>query len=94
MLSARQSPALSAFRVRTGAAARALRLDVARYAQQAVLTANVEEARHRVLLSRDGKALVQARFAGGTTNEISPAFFCRRRDPLERVRSGQAGAPR
>ena len=63
MLSARQSPALSAFRVRTGATARALRLDVARYAQQAVLTANVEEARHRVLLSRDGEALVQARFA-------------------------------
>ena len=63
MLSARQSPALSASRVRPDAAARALRLDVARTAQQAILTANVEEARHRVLLSRDGKALVQARFA-------------------------------
>ncbi|HTL50586.1 MAG TPA: hypothetical protein VL219_07980 [Steroidobacteraceae bacterium] len=63
MLSARQSPALSAFRVRAAGVAPALRIDVARYAQQAVLTANVEEARHRILLSRDGKALVQARFA-------------------------------
>ena len=63
MVAARQSPALTAFRVRPGAAARALRVTIARYAQQAVLTANIEEARYRTLLSRDGKALVQARYA-------------------------------
>jgi hypothetical protein len=34
-----------------------------RYTQQAVLLANVEEARYRVLLSNDGKDLVQARYA-------------------------------
>jgi hypothetical protein len=36
---------------------------VARYTQQAVLTANVEEARYRVLFTTDGKLLVQARYA-------------------------------
>jgi len=36
---------------------------VARYTQQAVLTANIEEARYRVLASVDGKLLVQARYA-------------------------------
>jgi hypothetical protein len=34
-----------------------------RYTQQAVLLANVEEARYRVLVSHDGKSLVQARYA-------------------------------
>jgi len=60
----RESPALAAFRFRVGdPAARALTVNVARYSQQAVLMANVEEARYRVLLSGDGKALVQARYA-------------------------------
>jgi hypothetical protein len=36
---------------------------VARYTQQAVLTANIEEARYRVLISPDGKTLVEARYA-------------------------------
>jgi hypothetical protein len=36
---------------------------VARYDQQAVLMANVEEARYQVLMSTDGKELVQARYA-------------------------------
>jgi len=60
-----QSPALIAFRVRPGDAKtrRSLHLDVARYTQQAVLMANVEEARYRVLLTRDGKALVESRYA-------------------------------
>jgi len=63
-VASRQSPALAAFRFRAGdPAARALTVNVARYSQQAVLMANVEEARYRVLLSGDGKALVQARYA-------------------------------
>ena len=44
-------------------ALRSLSVDVARYAQQAVLMANVEEARYRVLLSKEGKTLVQALYA-------------------------------
>src|SRR5205823_6476035 len=38
-------------------------MNIVRYTQQAVLLANVEEARYRVLLSNDGKSLVQARYA-------------------------------
>jgi hypothetical protein len=61
----RQSPALIAFRIRPGdeKAARSLHINVARYAQQAVLMANIEEARYRVLLTRDGKSLVESRYA-------------------------------
>ena len=62
-VAARQSPSMAAFRLRAGAQARSLNVSVARYAQQAVLTANVEEARYRVLLGVDGKTLVQARYA-------------------------------
>jgi len=40
-----------------------LSVNVARYDQQAVLMANVEEARYQVLMSTDGKELVQARYA-------------------------------
>ena len=58
----RQSPSLAAFRFRMGSA-RSLSLNVARYAQQAVLTANIEEARYRVLMTADGKTLIQARYA-------------------------------
>ncbi len=36
---------------------------MARYDQQAVLMANIEEARYQVLMSTDGKELVQARYA-------------------------------
>jgi len=62
---ARQSPSMVAFRFRSGEAKspRALSVDVARYAQQAVLMANIEEARYRVLLSKEGKTLVQALYA-------------------------------
>jgi len=60
----RESPSLAAFRFRPGSAAsRSLSVDVARYAQQAVLTANVEEARYRVLMTSEGKTLVEARYA-------------------------------
>ena len=64
MVASRQSPSLAAFRFRSGDPdARALTVNVARYTQQAVLLANVEEARYRVLVSNDGKTLVQARYA-------------------------------
>jgi hypothetical protein len=38
-------------------------VQVARYAAQAVLTANIDEARYRVLAALDGKLLIQARYA-------------------------------
>jgi hypothetical protein len=65
MVANRQSPALVAFRARSGqaGATRSLRVNVARYDQQAVLMANIEEARYQVLMSADGKELVQARYA-------------------------------
>jgi hypothetical protein len=65
MVASRQSPALVAFRARSGAAGatRSLSVDVARYDQQAVLMANIEEARYQVLMSVDGKELVEARYA-------------------------------
>ena len=61
----RQSPALITFRTRPGDAKtqRSLHISVARYAQQAVLMANIEEARYRVLLTKDGKSLVESRYA-------------------------------
>ncbi|MBZ5524169.1 MAG: hypothetical protein LAP21_18190 [Acidobacteriia bacterium] len=61
----RQSPSLVAFRFRQGDAksTRKLNVNVARYDQQAVLMANVEEARYHVLMSKEGKTLVQARYA-------------------------------
>src|SRR6201987_2995889 len=61
----RQSPALLAFRTHASGAKsqRSLRLAVSRYTQQAVLMANVQEARYRVLLTKDGKSLVEARYA-------------------------------
>jgi hypothetical protein len=65
MIASRQSPALAAFKARAGegGAVRTLSVNVARYDQQAVLMANVEEARYQVLMSADGKELVQARYA-------------------------------
>jgi len=65
MVSNRQSPSLAAFRFRTGDGklTRSLSLNVARYTPQAVLTANVSEARYQVLISNEGKTLVQARYA-------------------------------
>jgi hypothetical protein len=42
---------------------RFLTIEVARYAQQAVLMAVVDEARYHVLMSHEGKVLVEARYA-------------------------------
>ena len=63
MVTSRQSPSLAAFRLRPASPTRALSVEVARYTQQAVLTANVEESRYRVLLTAEGKTLVEARYA-------------------------------
>jgi len=65
MVSNRQSPSLAAFRFRSGDSklTRSLSLNVARYTPQAVLMANVSEARYQVLISSQGKTLVQARYA-------------------------------
>src|SRR5262245_32447763 len=64
-VAARESPSLVAFRFRSGdvKAQRSLTVDVARYAQQAMLMANIEEARYQVLMSNEGKTLVQSRYA-------------------------------
>lgn len=64
-VSSRQSPALLAFRTHggDGKSPRSLHIAVSRYTQQAVLMANVEEARYRVLFTKDGKSLVEARYA-------------------------------
>ena len=59
---ARQSPSLAAFRFKAGAQTRALNVTVARYAQRALLTAIVDDARYRVLVTREGKTLVQAHY--------------------------------
>jgi hypothetical protein len=64
MVANRQSPSLAAFRFRTGEKiARSLNFTIARYTPQAVLMANVEEARYQVLVSSEGKTFVQARYA-------------------------------
>jgi hypothetical protein len=63
-ISGRESPSMVAFRFRPqeGSAARTLALTVARYTPQAVLVANVEEARYDVLAGEEGKTLVRARY--------------------------------
>ena len=64
MVASRQSPSLAAFRFRMGEKiARSLNVNIARYTPQAVLMANVEEARYQVLVSSEGKTFVQARYA-------------------------------
>lgn len=65
MIASRQTPSMQAFRIRSGnsSTARSLEVNIARYEQQAVLMADVEEARYQVLLSNDGKMLTLARYA-------------------------------
>lgn len=64
LVASRQSPSLAAFRFRSGEKmARSLNVNIARYTPQAVLMANVEEARYQVLVSSQGKTFVQARYA-------------------------------
>jgi hypothetical protein len=61
----RDSPSLVAFRFRPvdAQAPRGLTVELVRYTPEAILVANVDEAHYRALLTEDGKALVQARYA-------------------------------
>lgn len=65
VVTARESPSMLAFRHKPigGTDTRSLILTVVRYTPQAVLVANVEEARYRALVSDDGRLLVEARYA-------------------------------
>lgn len=65
ILANRDSPSMIAFRHRPigGSEPRSLTVDVVRYTPQAVVVANVEEARYRALASGDGHVLVEGRLA-------------------------------
>ena len=65
IVAGRESPSMLAFRLKPlgGDEPRSLSVTLVRYTPQAVLIANVEEARYRVLASEDGRVLVQARYA-------------------------------
>lgn len=63
-LAGRDSPSLSAFRLRPlQSESRSLAVNVARYTPQAVLLANIEEARYETLFTDEGKRLTRARYA-------------------------------
>lgn len=65
VVAGRESPSMVAFRLRpaAGTDARSLNVSVKRYTPQAVLIANIEEARYRALAAEDGVLLVEARYA-------------------------------
>jgi hypothetical protein len=65
IVAGRESPSMIAFRLRPlpGNEPRSLAVTVVRFIPQAVLIANVEEARYRVLAAEDGAVLVEARLA-------------------------------
>jgi hypothetical protein len=65
LVAGRESPSMAAFRMRpmAGTDARSITVNIVRYTPQAVLVANVEEARYRTLVSDDGKLLIEARYA-------------------------------
>ncbi len=97
MVASRQSPALIAFRARSGRAGgtRSLQVNVARYDQQAVLMANIEEARYQILMSADGKELVQARYAvRNNQRNFVKGQSAGRSDRLERIVGRKACASR
>jgi hypothetical protein len=65
IIAGHESPSMVAFQFTPlkGDAPRSLTVNVSRYTAQAVLVANVEEARYDALLGEDGKLLVRARYA-------------------------------
>jgi hypothetical protein len=65
IVAGRESPSMIAFRLRAlaGSEPRSLAVNIVRFIPQAVLIANVEEARYRALAAEDGSLLVEARFA-------------------------------
>ena len=64
VVAGRESPSMIAFRFKplAGAEPRSLAVTVVRYTPQAVLIANIEEARYRALASEDGRLLVHVRY--------------------------------
>ena len=64
VVASRESPSMMAFRLKpvAGTEPRALAVNVVRYTPQAVLVANVEDARYRALASEDGRVLVHAHY--------------------------------
>jgi hypothetical protein len=65
IVAGRESPSMVAYRLRplAGSEPRTLTVTVVRYTPQAVLIANVEEARYRALAAEDGGLLVEAQYA-------------------------------
>jgi len=65
VVASRESPSMVAFRLKpiAGGEPRSLAVEVVRYTPQAVLVANVEEARYQALASEDGRLLMHARYA-------------------------------
>jgi hypothetical protein len=65
VVAGRESPSMVAFRLRpiAGGEPRSLHVMVKRYTPQAVLIANVEEARYRALAAEDGLFLVEGHYA-------------------------------
>ena len=65
VVAGRESPSMVAFRLRpiAGSDARSLQVAVKRYTPQAVLIANIEEARYRALAAEDGLFLVEGHYA-------------------------------
>ncbi len=65
LVAGHDSPSTVAFRLRpaSGTDLRSLNISVKRYTPQAVLIANIEEARYRVLAAEDGLFLIEARYA-------------------------------
>jgi hypothetical protein len=65
VIAGRESPSMIAFRLRPlgGREARGLAVTVVRYTPQAVLVANVEEARYHLLAAENGRLLVKADYA-------------------------------
>jgi hypothetical protein len=65
VVAGRESPSMIAFRLRpmSGTDNRTLTVDVVRYTPQAVLIANIEEARYRTVVAEDGQLLVEGRYA-------------------------------
>ena len=65
IIAGRESPSMAAFQFTpiNGQSVRALTVHVSRYTPQAVLVANVEEARYDALVGEDGKSLIRVRYA-------------------------------
>jgi hypothetical protein len=90
-----ESPSTVAFRLRPagGTDLRSLNISVKRYTPQAVLIANIEEARYRVLAAEDGLFLIEARYAiRNNQAQLPESHAAATRDDLERVGRRQVRA--